>query len=131
MKRSIVLLAAVAVSLVLASSALAFDCIRVSSSPTGMTMSSGSGKWFAITLDELVASLPATDAQQQCILDGAAEAGLPTVVAIGTGPGGPDHVIAGRNPDPNGVLGNGKGIDHLEDLYGPLLVACGVQIPSA
>ena len=91
------------------------------------------------TLAELGAT--ATPAQAECIATAYGATGQPLFFAIGIG------VAAGENPNaaaggvlahnnPNaGVLGNGKGIDHLENspIVGAFFGAaagCGVAIPG-
>jgi hypothetical protein len=144
------LLALVLVSLTITGSAFAFDCIRVSSSHQGLVQStSHSGKWLLFDLSSGpalqqtlggAAGLSLTDEQAACIADAYAATGQPLYFALGTGVAGGNNpnsaaggVIAHNNPN-TGVLGNGKGIDHLDDS--PILPAlfgaaesCGVSIP--
>ena len=144
------LLALVLVSLTITGSAFAFDCIRVSSSHQGLVSStSHSGKWLLFDLSSGpalqqtlggAAGLSLTDEQAACIADAYAATGQPLYFALGSGVAGGNNpnsaaggVIAHNNPN-TGVLGNGKGIDHLDDS--PILPAlfgsaesCGVSIP--
>jgi hypothetical protein len=144
------LLALVLVSLTITGSAFAFDCIRVSSSHQGLVSStSHSGKWLLFDLSSGpalqqtlggAAGLSLTDEQAACIAEAYAATGQPLFFALGTGVAGGNNpnsaaggVIAHNNPN-DGVLGNGKGIDHLDDS--PILPAlfgaaegCGVSIP--
>jgi hypothetical protein len=144
------LLALVLVSLTITGSAFAFDCIRVSSSHQGLVSStSHSGKWLLFDLSSGpalqqtlggAAGLSLTDEQAACIADAYAATGQPLYFALGTGVAGGNNpnsaaggVIAHNNPN-DSVLGNGKGIDHLDDS--PILPAlfgaaegCGVSIP--
>jgi hypothetical protein len=111
--------------LVVSGSALAFDCIRVSSSLQGLQQSTKSGNWvlfdlssgaaFQKTLAALEEDVPLDVAT--CVSNGYKAAGgdLPLYFALGFGVGGPNGVLAHNNPNEETVLGNLKGIDHLED----------------
>ena len=138
-----------AVALTVAGSALAFDCIRVSSSLQGLQQSTRSGNWllFDLSSPEAVAttfenvtggSVPAEVAA--CVAEEYAATGQRPFFALGTGvaggkkdtnPGG-FGVIAWHNKN-EGVLSNVKGIDHLESspvgaaLFGSL-EACGIDV---
>jgi hypothetical protein len=126
-------LAAVLVSLVVASSAAAFDCLRVSASYQGLVQStSNSGNWllFDWTNPDIIkadltmfATAPLTDVQASCMTTAyqaaaAQNPALPLYFALGfgvaggntNGPGVLDH----NNPNNAGELGNLKGIDHLD-----------------
>jgi hypothetical protein len=143
------LLALVLVSLAITGSAFAFDCIRVSSSHQGLVQSTQSGKWLLFDLSSGpavqqtlggAAGLSLTDEQAACIADAYAATGQPLYFALGNGVAGGNNpnaaasgVLAHNNPNTS-VLGNGKGIDHLDDS--PILPAlfgaaesCGVSIP--
>ena len=143
------LLALVLVSLTITGSAFAFDCIRVSSSHQGLVQSTQSGKWLLFDLSSGTAvqqtlggaaGLTLTDEQAACIADAYAATGQPLYFALGSRVAGGNNpnsaaggVIAHNNPNDR-VLGNGKGIDHLDDS--PILPAlfgaaegCGVSIP--
>lgn len=122
------------VALIGASSAAAFDCLRVSSSYQGLVQStSNGGNWLlfnwtdqaSIKFDlSLFATAPLSDAQAKCMTDGYQAAatqipGLPLYFALGAGvaggkTGNGPAVIAHNNPDKAGQLGNLKGIDHLD-----------------
>lgn len=143
------LLALLVVALTVSTSAFAFDCIRVSSSLQGLKSSTKSGNWLLFdlsspagvegTLAEIGAT--ATPAQAACIATAYRATGQPLFFAIGIG------VAAGENPNAaaggvlahnnkNGdVLGNGKGIDHLENspiigAFFGAVAGCGVVIPE-
>ena len=142
------LLALAVVSLTITGSAFAFDCIRVSSSPQGLVSSTRSGKWLLFDLSSGPAlqqtlaggGLTLTDEQAACVADAYATTGQPLFFALGNGVAGGNNpnsaaggVLAHNNPN-DSVLGNGKGIDHLDDS--PILPAlfgaaegCGVSIP--
>jgi hypothetical protein len=87
------------------------------------------------------AEVPVTSEQAACIADAYAGTGQPLYFALGIGVAGGESpnaaaggVIAHDNPN-DAVLGNGKGIDHLEDspILGALFGAaagCGVAIPE-
>jgi hypothetical protein len=142
-----------------AGSAAAFDCIRVSSSYQGLARSTGnSGNWtlfdfsspaaLEATLSGFGVTLDAT--QAQCAYTAYAESGQPQFFALGTGVAGGKKtstssqgaratadgfgVIAWNNQN-LAVLGDGKGIDHMEasGIFPALLGAagtCGITIPS-
>jgi hypothetical protein len=113
-------------ALVFAGSAMAFDCIRVSSSLQGLQQSTKSGKWLlfdfssaaatAQTLDEV--GLPSDPTTAACVYTSYAGSHQSPYFALGTGVAGGDTngsgVLAHNNPNDN-VLSNGKGIDHLDD----------------
>ena len=123
-QRLIVVLAVLAAVLVVSGSAFAFDCIRVSSSLQGLQQSTKSGNWVLFNLSSGATlqstfetlEVPATAEQAQCVSDAykAAGGGLPLYFALGFGVAGPNGVLAHNNPNDN-VLGNLKGIDHLDD----------------
>jgi hypothetical protein len=123
-QRLTVLFAVLALALVGTGSALAFDCIRVSSSLQGLQHSTKSGNWALFNLSSgpaLKQSLAAlgqeiTDEQAACGSDAYKAAGddLPLYFALGLGVAGRNGVLAHNNPNES-VLGNLKGIDHLED----------------
>ena len=140
-QRLIVVLAVLVVALAGAGSALAFDCIRVSSSLTGLQNSTKSGKWALFdmssgaSVQSSLAALgePVTLDQANCLSDGYKSAGdLPLYWALGFGVAGPNGVLAHNNPNDD-VLGNLKGIDHLDDspigaaLF-PTAEACGIPV---
>jgi hypothetical protein len=119
-------LAVVLVALSVAGSAFAFDCIRVSSSLQGLRQSTSSGKWLlfdfssasgtAATLANV--GLPVDSATAQCVYASYSASGQSPYFALGTGVAGGDTngpgVLAHNNPN-GAVLGNGKGVDHLDD----------------
>jgi hypothetical protein len=143
------LLAVVVLALTLAGSALAFDCIRVSSSLQGLVESTRSGNWLLFDLSSgpaveqtlTNAEVPVTTEQAECIADAYAATGQPLYFALGIGVAGGENpnaaaggVLAGNNPNDR-VLADGKGIDHLEDspILGALFGAaagCGVAVPE-
>ena len=140
MKRRFALFVGVtAVALVVASSALAFDCMRVSSSATGLQQSaSNSGMWIYFDMTdggngvvEILShfGLPASTAPCfQAAYDAAVAANptLPKYFALGNGVAGGNNngpgVLAHNNPNDN-VLANGTGIDHFDDTVLPVLLA--------
>jgi hypothetical protein len=140
-KRIAAVLAVVVCALTVSASAFAFDCIRVSSSYQGLVQStSNSGNW---TLFDF--SSPAT-----CGYQAYAASEQPQFFALGTGVAGGKltstnsqgaraaadgfGVIAWNNQNLT-VLGNGKGIDHLDasGIFPALMAAaatCGIVIPE-
>jgi len=142
MKHRLVLFIAVAVAALTAtSSALAFDCMRVSSSTQGLQQSaSNSGMWLYFDMTDGgngipqilgffgLPSDPGTVACFQTAYDQAVATNpkLPLHFALGTGVAGGNHngpgVIAHNNPNDN-VLSNGTGIEHFDDTVLPVLLA--------
>jgi hypothetical protein len=122
-RRLTVVLAVLALALVGTGSALAFDCIRVSASAEGLQQSTKSGNWALFDLSSgaaLQQSLAAlgeeiTSDQANCGSAAYKAAGddLPLHFALGIGVAGRNGVLAHNNPNES-VLGNLKGIDHLE-----------------
>jgi hypothetical protein len=108
------------VSLAIAGSAVAFDCIRVSSSLQGLQQSTKSGNWVLFNLSsadaiqQTFANLDTelTDEEAECFAELYAASGEPLYFALGVGVAGPNGVLAWNNDNP--ALSDGKGIDHLE-----------------
>ena len=128
MKHRLAALAALVVlALTLTGSALAFDCIRVSSSLQGLKQSTANGgNWYLFDLSsgasvqQTVAPFfgaTPTDAQAACISSTYLASGYTPYFAIGTGVAGGNTngpgVLAHNNPNES-VLSNLKGIDHLD-----------------
>ena len=139
-RRAAAFTGAVAASLVLAGSAAAFDCIRVSSSLQGLEQSTRSGNWLLFdfgsvqglqrTLASIEEPVP-TDEQAACFVAAYGDSGQPRFFALGIGVAGPHGVIAGANT--TDAMGDGHGIDHLEDSGIPSAVeaaaaSCGVEL---
>jgi hypothetical protein len=142
MKHRLVLFVAVAVAaLTVTGSALAFDCMRVSSSAQGLQQSSSnSGTWLYFDMTDGGNGIPqilgffglpsdsGTVACFQTAYDQAVAANpkLPLYFALGTGVAGGNHngpgVIAHNNPNDR-VLSNGTGIEHFDDTVLPVLLA--------
>jgi hypothetical protein len=125
------------VALTVTSSALAFDCMRVSSSPQGLQQSaSNGGKWiyFNMTdggngIPEILGffGLPSDPGTVACFQGAydqavASNPALPLYFALGNGVAGPNGVLAHNNPNEN-VLSNGTGIDHFDATVLPVLLA--------
>jgi hypothetical protein len=132
--RVLPVLAAVAVALTLTGSALAFDCMRVSSSQQGLLQSTKSGNWlyFDMTngsgIAEILAfgGVPATQSQIDCLQTAYSASNAPRYFALGVGVAGGKTlngpgVLAHNAPDK--VLTNGTGIEHLDDTVLPVLEA--------
>ena len=139
--RFALLIGVTVIALTVTSSAFAFDCMRVSSSTTGLQQSAGnSGMWLYFDMTDGgngVAQIldffglptdQTTVACFQAAYDAAAadNSTLPKYFALGTGVAGGDHngpgVIAHNNPNDN-VLSNGTGIDHFDDTVLPVFEA--------
>lgn len=120
------IVAVILLAFVVAGSAAAFDCIRVSSSLQGLQQSTKSGKWLLFDFSSPAgtsatlanAGLPSDASTGQCVYSAYATSGQTPYFALGTGVAGGDTngpgVLAHNNPNSN-VLSNGKGIDHLDD----------------
>jgi hypothetical protein len=114
------LVAVVVASLALAGSAVAFDCIRVSSSLQGLEQSTKSGNWLlfdlssADAIQETFANFgeELTDEEAACFAELYAASGEPLYFALGVGVAGPNFVLGWNNSTP--AMGDGKGMDHLE-----------------
>jgi hypothetical protein len=150
MKRRLFAFAGVtALVLAFAGSALAFDCLRVSSSLQGLQQSTKSGNWLLFDLSStagvqrtfeslLGAEVPADVAA--CVAENYAGYDVTPYFALGTGVAGGKNdensggfgVLAWHNKNDE-ILGNLRGIDHLEDspvgaaLFGSL-GACGIDV---
>jgi hypothetical protein len=139
-------LAVVVLALVGASSAFAFDCIRVSSSLQGLQQSTKSGNWLLIDLstpDSFQESLTEfgvvlNDEQAACASAAYADSGQPLYFALGIGVAAGQNenasaggVLAHNNPNTS-VLTDGAGIDHFDDSIVPALEAaaetCGIPV---
>jgi hypothetical protein len=128
--RAVVLLVAVVAALAVAGSALAFDCLRVSSSLQGLQQSAANGgNWLLFDMTNPVvvqadlsnfATTPLTLAQATCVSTAYQSSGLSPYFALGFGvagafaPVGGPGVLAHNNPNTQGQLGNLRGIDHLD-----------------
>lgn len=118
--RLVALVAVVVASLALAGSAVAFDCIRVSSSLQGLQQSTKSGKWLLFDFSSADAvqrtfanfDEELTDEEAACFAEVYAESGEPLYFALGIGVAGPNGVLGWNND--NDAMGDGKGVDHLE-----------------
>jgi hypothetical protein len=131
--------AVVVASLALASSAAAFDCIRVSSSLEGLEQSTRSGNWLLFDLSSVgglqrtLASIGEpvpSDEDAACFVSAYAASGQPQFFALGIGVAGPNGVLAFRNSN---TTGDGKGIDHLEEsgilpAIDAAVEACGIEL---
>jgi hypothetical protein len=128
-----------AAALAVTSSALAFDCMRVSSSAQGLQQSaSNSGKWiyFDMTdggngVTEVLSHFGVPTSTAPCFqaaYDAAVATNptLPEYFALGNGVAGGNSngpgVLAHNNPNSN-VLSNGTGIDHFDNTVLPVFLA--------
>jgi hypothetical protein len=136
--RFAVFLGVAVVALTVASSALAFDCIRVSGSPQGLQQSTRSGMWLYFDMTDQgngvativdffglpSSSVPCFQAAYDTAV--ADNPKLPLYFALGTGVAGGNSngpgVLAHNNPNDR-VLSNGTGIDHLDDTVIPVFLA--------
>ena len=130
-----------ACSLVVPRSAYAHDCIRVSSSHQGLISStSHGGNWLLFDFSSVSATeqtlagigVAATPEQVACFVPAYTATGQPQWFALGIGVAGKNGVLAHNNPNTR-VLGDGHGIDHLDDspilgAVGAAAAGCGVNI---
>ena len=145
-------LAVAVLTLTISGSALAFDCIRVSSSPTGLQASTKSGNWLMFnmsstqavqqTFTTLLGMTPPPELAS-CVATAYAGYGVSPYFALGAGVAGGKKdtnrggfgVLAWHNPN-TAVLGNLRGIDHLDDspigaaLFGSL-ASCGIDVSDS
>ena len=132
------LVAVIVASLALASSAVAFDCVRVSSSLQGLKQSTKSGNWLlfdfssADAVQETLANIgeEVTEDEAACFAEVYGASGQPLFFALGIGVAGPNGVLAFHNDNP--VMGDGKGIDQLEQsgILGAFEAAAGACAAS-
>lgn len=159
LRRSAMVVAVTAVLGGSAATAFAFDCIRTSSTLQGLKQSTKSGNWLLFDFSSPagitstfgdVFGVPLTATEAQCLADEYAASGQPKFFALGIGVAGGKNagvenggarstsggfgVIAWHNKNYR-VLGDGRGIDHLEDspvvgaLFGAA-EACNIAIPE-
>ena len=139
--------AVLVLGLAVAGSAVAFDCIRVSSSLKGLQQSTKTGNWLLFDLSSPEAlqqtlaeiGVEVTDDQAACLSDAYADSGKPLYFALGIGVAGGENenasaggVLAYNNPNTS-VLSNGTGIDHFEDsgiipALEAAAVTCGIPV---
>jgi hypothetical protein len=139
--RFAVLIGVAVVALAVTSSALAFDCMRVSSSPQGLQHSANNGgNWIYFDMTDGGNGIPqilgffglptdsGTVACFQTAYDAAVAANpkLPLYFDLGNGVAGGNTsgpgVLAHNNPNDR-VLSNGTGIEHFDDTVLPALLA--------
>ncbi len=117
------LLLAGALTISVAGVASAHECFIASRSTQGDTAATHSAQWEVLTLHDIFAFIlpgvlgqPALSAAQLTwALDAAAAQGVPSQWTIRS-----DKTIGEGSSNPN--LANGKGLDHLADAYGPILI---------
>ncbi|HEY2950773.1 MAG TPA: hypothetical protein VGJ53_20650 [Micromonosporaceae bacterium] len=137
--RAAILVAGAAAFTVLgAGSAWAHECYNASRSDQGDTAAgTHSQAWFQLVISDAIAEDVAnglyTAEQGECIYAAWTAGGGPASFTIHVkGVNGQDGVLAEHNPN-DGLVANGRGIDHLFDAYGELLVSsflgCGVNPP--
>lgn len=127
---------ALAAALVLGSGAGAYahECLNSSRSDQGNAKAGANSQaWFTLVVDSAIQGdvLAGTITQQQadCIKAAYAATGAPSSFTLMVkGAVGQDGVIAAHNPN-SGLMGDGKGIDHLFAAYGAQIggsyAACG------
>ncbi len=133
--RFVLVLGVVAVALAITGSALAFDCMRVSSSLQGLQESTKSGNWLPFDMTPSGSGVaevldffgvPVNSSQLACFQAAYTASTAPKYFALGIGVAGgrTGHgpgVIAHQAPDK--VLMNGTGIEHFDDTVVPVFLA--------
>jgi hypothetical protein len=97
--------------------AYAHECFIANRSAQGNAGATNSDRWFTVTVEGFVHSPdfpPGVD--PDCFLDYWLSHGGPASFTVRS-----DKTIGEGSANPN--LGNGKGLDHIEDAFGPLLGA--------
>lgn len=136
--------AVVVVALTISGSALAFDCIRVSTSFQGLQQSTKSGNWLLVDVSTPTAihdavfefaEIDLSPSQVACFQQSYTASGAPAYFALGIGVAGgfahgPGEVASGA---PLKVVSDGKGIDHGEDagVFAALDAAVGAALTCA
>jgi hypothetical protein len=125
--RFVLVLGVVAVALAITGSALAFDCMRVSSSLQGLQQSTKSGNWLLFDMTPSGSGVaevldffgvPVNGSQLACFQGAYTASTAPKYFALGIGvaggrTGNGPGVLAHQAPDK--VLMNGTGIEHFDD----------------
>jgi hypothetical protein len=132
-----VVAAAAALVTVSAGSAWAHDCFNASRSDTGNAAAgSHSQAWFTLAISDAVAEDVAnglyTEEQGVCVYQAWLDGGGPVSVTFHVkGANGSGGILAENNPN-EGLLSNGRGIDHFSAAYADLIAtafsACGVSM---
>jgi len=127
MRRSLSV-SALTIVLVLAigGTAFAHECFNASRSDKGNAGAAGSNGWFTLSLEELYGFVVASHDDPEFNLPSADPALIPDMVDAAIALGVPDgfllnaHTTAAgglEGHDRNGVLADGKGIDHFPEVY--------------
>jgi hypothetical protein len=142
--RLVVALGAVVAALAITGSAMAFDCMRVSSSLQGLRASTTSGSWLLFDMTPAGTGVvdilsffaedptsppgldPSNATQVACFQAAYSASSAPKYFALGIGVAGGrtghgPEVLAHRAPDK--VLMNGTGIEHFDDTVVPVFVS--------
>lgn len=126
MKRRIVAVAAMSVALVagFASPAAALECYIANRSATGNANATHSSRWITVTVADFAASPefpPGVD--PDCFVAYWLSHGGPEGFTVRS-----DKVIGEGSSNPN--LGNGKGLEHIEEAFGALIAAASAACPE-
>lgn len=119
--------------------AYAHECINSSRSDMGNTQAGANSQaWFTLNVEDALAgdveSGAITEEQAACIYDAYAATGSPLSFTIHVkGVVGQGGVIGANNPN-EGLMSDGRGIDHVFDTYGEAIVGsylgCGAGFPG-
>ena len=138
-RATIVLASAAAMVLVSATAASAFECVNSSRSAQGRIGAAGSNGHFVLPLEEVFGFLVASHDDPEFNLPDADPTAIPDMVADAEALGVPSSFLLNAHStaaggleghDRNGVLANGKGIDHFPELYGLQLFSAYCQNAS-
>ena len=110
-----------------AGSALAHECFVANRSAQGnASVAAHSTAWTSFTLDDVLrVFVGLTDEDLiACVKAAAPAAGVPDLFVVGGKQAvGTDGVIMEKNPNLESKAADGKGIDHAEETFGPLIGA--------
>jgi hypothetical protein len=110
-----------------AGSAFAHECFPANRSAQGnASVAAHSAAWTSFTLDDVLRQfIGLTDEDLiACVEAGAPAAGVPSLFVVGDKQAqGSDGVIMNNNPNLDSKAADGKGIDHAEDAFVPLIGA--------
>jgi hypothetical protein len=125
-RKKIVVVAALAAALVFgfATPASALDCFIANRSATGNANATHSARWITVTVQGFASSpeFPA-GVDPDCFVEYWLSHGGPEAFTVRS-----DKVIGAGSANPN--LGNGKGLEHIEEAFGALLGAAIAACPA-
>jgi len=115
-KRAGIVIAGVAAgALLFGTAASAHECFIANRSDRGDVMATNSGRWIALTAED-IATLAPPGTDQACFVDYWISHGGPASVTVRS-----NKTIGEDSANPN--LANGKGLEHAEEVFGALFGA--------